>query len=640
MAGGDFDNDGDLDLVVVRSVGDTTDLFANDGAGTFTQAASLPGGADALAVAVGDLDDDGNLDVAVSRPGAPEVLVGFGDGQLGFSSQQAVALPGGGKAFNLAIGDANRDGTTDLLVADPLLSRVVLFPGSTPSDFGTEACELPVADTPGAVAFGDLSADGLADLVVSAYTGNRYVVITEIFPPIQTGKGGGGVPQCQYASFEVPLPARPSLATVGDVTGDGVPDLVACLAFTGTMCVGPGLAGGGVGELVLLDSTGLPLRPVVRDYDGNGQNDLFVLSGGGDRVNLWLARDSGRLAGARSYASTLPGASWVEGGDFDGDGDHEIVTGSEAGSTLAVLGGLAGGLAVELTIDVGLPVHQLEVGDLDLDGRPDIVVGVPGGLRILRNASTPGAYQFELLPATPATIGSGAYPFGITLGDFDRDGDIDIAVCDYEGGGLHIVPGTADAFVFEQEIVLAVDGGPVDVAAADFTGDGLVDLAVSRMNQSDITILRNEGSNVYVAVLTVPVGQSPNYLITSDFNRDGRADLVVSNADSGSVSVLFGSANGFSGQDYAAGLAPTALLARDLTGAGLEDILVASLQSGDFRVLVGDGRGSFPLLPTFPGTLGASDAVLQDMTGDALPDLVISSLITDRVSLVINIRQP
>jgi len=56
-------------------------------------------------------------------------------------------------------------------------------------------------------------------------------------------------------------------------------------------------------------------------------------------------------------------------------------------------------------------------------------------------------------------------------------------------------------------------------------------------------------------------------------------------------------------------------------------------------VLVGDGLGNFPQLPRFPGTLGASDAVLQDMTGDGQPELLISSLVTDRVSLVRNIRQ-
>ena len=119
--------------------------------------------------------------------------------------------------------------------------------------------------------------------------------------------------------------------------------------------------------------------------------------------------------------------------------------------------------------------------------------------------------------------------------DFDRDGDLDVVVCDYTGGGVHLIPGTATPFTFEPEVIVNVGGGPVDVVAADFTGDGLQDLAVSRANQSDIAILRNEGGTSFVEVLAVPVGLSPNYLVTSDFNRDGRADLVVSNATSGSV---------------------------------------------------------------------------------------------------------
>ena len=229
--------------------------------------------------------------------------------------------------------------------------------------------------------------------------------------------------------------------------------------------------------------------------------------------------------------------------------------------------------------------------------------------------------------------------FGIAIGDFDRDADIDIAVCDFVGGGVHLVPGTSVPFTFDPEVIINVGGGPIDIVAADFTGDGRLDCAVSRTNQSDIAILRNDGNNQYVESLAVPVGQSPNYLVTADFNNDGRADLVVSNATSGTVSVLFGTANGFSGNDYLACAAPTALMARDLTGDGQMDILVASLISGDFRILVGDGQGGFPLLPSFPGTLGASDAVLQDMTGDGQPELMISSLITDRISMVRNISQ-
>jgi hypothetical protein len=353
---------------------------------------------------------------------------------------------------------------------------------------------------------------------------------------------------------------------------------------------------------------------------------------------MWLGKADGQLAGARNFASGLPGAAWAEGGDFDGDGVPEIVTGSFADSRLSILAGGPTSLEVQATLDVGLPIYQIEAGDLDGDGKTDLVVSVPGGIKLLRNVSTPGTYLFEVLPGSPATIASGDFPFGIALGDFDRDAAMDIAVCDYLGGSLHLIPGTATPFVFGPETVLPLGGGPVDVVAADFTGDGRLDLAVSRANQSDIVVLRNLGAG-FEQFLSVPVGQSPNYLVTADFNRDGRADMVVSNAASGTVSVLFGTADGFSGQDYPAGAAPTALLARDLSNDGVPDILVASLQSGDFRIMVGDGKGGFPLLPTFPGTAGASDAVLLDLSGDGRPELVITSLITNRVSVVRNITQ-
>lgn len=637
LSGGDFDQDGDVDLVVVRSEANQTNLLANDGNGGFSVASALAIGRDALAVSVGDINDDGLLDVVVSKPSEPEVLCGFGDGTLGFSAQTPLSLPGGGTAFNLAILDANRDGAEDLVVADTGLSRLVMFSGANGGvNASSEVCALDVPGTPGAVTSGDLNGDGLDDLVVSAFNANKYVVITDIEPPVAAGAGQAAT--CAYTSIDVNLPARPSLAKVGDVTGDGNNDIVCCLAFNATLAVVPGTGGNQFEELFALDSTGLPLRPFIGDFDQNGRDDVAALSGLGDRVNLWLASETGRLQGARSYSSSLPTAAWLEGADFDGDGDKEVVTGSMAATELSILGG-DGALDVEFTFDTGLNVYQLKAGDLDGDGLDDLIVGVAGGVKILHNTSTPGNYSFTLIPIWPFVIGSGDYPFGMEVVDYDGDQDLDLIVCDYAGGGVHLIPGTAMAFKFDAEVIIPVGGGPVDVVAADFTGDNLPDLAVSRTNQSDVMILRNTGDGVFIEDLAVPVGISPNYLVTSDFNSDGRQDLVVSNAISGTVSVLFGGDSGFTGADYPAGDAPTALLAEDLTGDGLDDILVASLQSGDFRVLVGDGLGNFPQLPRFPGTLGASDAVLQDMTGDGLPELLISSLVTDRVSLVRNIRQ-
>ena len=626
MSGGDFDNDGDQDLVVVRNTANSTDVWLNDGNGSFTPGASLPVGAGALALAVGDVDDDGNLDIAVTLPEAPKVVVGYGDGTGNFpGTDQLVDLPGGGSAFNLAIGDVTRDGKDDIVVADPELSRVIVFEGN--ESFGSVFRSLSVPGAPAAVALGDLNADGFTDMAVTAFASDRYVVITAMqFIGVWV-----------YSSFDVVVGTTPSIATIADVTGDNRNDLVGCLAWTKSVFVAPGLLGGGVGAPTQFDNSDNPLRPFVGDADGNGKNDLFVLSGLGSRVNLWYAKSTGILAGARNYSSGLNGASWIEGGDFDGDGDFEVATASRDDNRFTILGrGLNGDLIVQYGQMVGQPITQLKSADLDSDGRPDLIVGVAGGLILLHNNSLPGIYSFEVVPGLP--IGSGGYLSGIAVADLDLDGDYDIAVCDHDGGGVHVIPGTQTPFVFGQENVIQVGGGPVDVVTGDFTGDGLADLAVSRQTLSDIVILRNGGAAGFEEFVGVPVGEAPNYLITADFDRDGRADLVVSNATSGSVSVLFGITNGFSGQTYVAGAAPTALLAKDLTGDGMIDILVASMSSGDFRVMVGDGQGSFPQLYSFPGTFGASDAVLQDMDADGRPDLLIASIVSNRVSLVRNIR--
>ncbi len=608
MAGGDFDGDGDRDLVVVRAAANSSDVWLNDGVGGFQQGPALAVPADPLAVVVGDVNGDTFDDIVVSVPSFPEIRIFLGDGAGAFPTEHSLGMP------------------------------------AVPTD---ETSELQIAGAPAAVALGDLSGDGLVDMCVTTFDSDRFVVVTDILPPGGKGDGSdgqvGGGPigeLCDYLSFDVAVPDRPTLAAIADVTGDGIVDLVACLGFRASVFVAPQLAGGGVGPASYYDATDIPLRPFVGDFDGNGHNDVFALSALGDRVNLWFADDGGKLRGARNHDSGLPGASWMVAGDFDGDGDGEIVVGSDVGTALSVLGrGPGDGLVVEATFDIGVAVRQLEVADLDVDGRADLIVGVDGGLKLLRNVSAGAGYAFEVPAGTPAVVGTGAYPFGATAADLDRDGDMDIVACDFTGGGLHILPGTPTPFVFEPEIVidLGAASSPLDVVAADFTGDGRLDLAVSRANESDIMILRNEGQLAFSLFLSVPVGISPNYLITADFNIDGRADLVVSNGSSGTVSVLFGAPTGFTGQSFPAGSVPTALLASDLSGDGLPDILVASLVSGDFRVMVGDGTGSFPLLTSFPGTWGASNAVLQDMDADGRADLLISSLVTHRVSLVRNI---
>ncbi|MCA8954076.1 MAG: VCBS repeat-containing protein [Planctomycetes bacterium] len=636
IAGGDLDGDLDEDLVVVRASNLTADVYLNDGLATYSHHATLPIGTSALAVVVADVDLDGDQDIVLTRQVAPELKVFTNDGTANFALSNSPMLPGGGLAFNLAIGDVSRDGSPDYVVTDPENSRVVVFtpePGQAMSYYVLE-----VPGNPRAASIGDVTGDGLADVAVSAFGTGEVVVITSI------DFSGGSGSTAPYLAETVQLTAAPTLSTIGDVTGDGLADLVVCQEANASITVVPQLPGGGLGAYDQFDATGLPLRPFIADFNQDGRNDLAALSGLGDRINIWFGNPGdGRLLGARSYDGGLATAAFLGSADFDNDGDAEIAVGGYTSSQISIMErhtvDARPMYEPALVQDIGANVLQVETVDLDLDGRTDLLVSVAGGVKVLRNVTTaPGVYAFEVVPGLAVAISTASGPFGLAAADFDRDGLFDIAVCDYAGGAVHIVRGTSSPFVFGSEQVLPLAGRPTDLVAADFTGDGELDLAVSQNDIAAISILRNDGAGSFEETLVLPVGQAPNYLITGDFNRDAAADLVVSNGADGTISILFGGTTGFTGATYPAGQTPTALLAGDLTGDGIDDVLVTSLQSGDFRVLTGNGRGSFPTITTFPGTLGASDAELMDMDGDGLRDLLISSLITSRVSIVRNIQ--
>jgi hypothetical protein len=221
------------------------------------------------------------------------------------------------------------------------------------------------------------------------------------------------------------------------------------------------------------------------------------------------------------------------------------------------------------------------------------------------------------------------------------DGDrlADLVIVDWSSEKVFLLRATSMDFTYDPTpLTLNVSGGPIGVTAADFDGDGIPDLAVSRNQFSMISIYRNDGSGQLSHAIDLPVGLAPNYLRGADFNRDGRTDLVVSNGGNQSVSVLFAQAGmGFSMVSFPAGHTPTALLVRDLNDDGFTDILVASLVGADFRILLGDGRGGFPSLFPFAGARGVVSAAMADMNRDGLPDLLLASLITTRVSLYENL---
>jgi hypothetical protein len=193
----------------------------------------------------------------------------------------------------------------------------------------------------------------------------------------------------------------------------------------------------------------------------------------------------------------------------------------------------------------GAGPYWVALDDLDGDGLPDVAVtnfglwseGDGTTVSVLRNTSTNGVVSFE--PKRDFTSGVG--PRGIAVGDLDGDGRPDLLVANYGPGGIGTTisvlrslgaPGTV---AFAPKVDFTVAGGPMGVAIGDLDGDGKADAVVANYGNgagSTLSTLRNTSTNgalSFAPRLDLTVGTGPHGVAIADLNGDGWADLVGAN---------------------------------------------------------------------------------------------------------------
>ena len=199
------------------------------------------------------------------------------------------------------------------------------------------------------------------------------------------------------------------------------------------------------------------------------------------------------------------------------------------------------------------------------------------------------------------------------------------------GSAVLISLGKGDGTFIAEPVSPAVGAYPSNVAAGDFNKDGNADLAVtSGSGPGFITILLGHGDGTFTAATAnPPVGNSPLGLAVGDFNGDGILDLATSNAHDYSVNdvtILLGNGDGSFKPglaNSAGGYGPGSLTIADLNADGVADLAVGKTQSGAIAILTGNGDGTFAAVMNFATATSqnSGNIAAADFNGDGIPDL-------------------
>ena len=424
------------------------------------------------------------------------------------------------------------------------------------------------------------------------------------------------VPAAQRpAPFTFPPATTQNIAmTSGDFNKDGVADLAFVSDFQ-YLSVFLGSASGTIAQVftydfAAVDPQAFPTSLVAADFNNDGIFDLAVtVAGAGSSGSIMVFLGKGDGTFQAPVSSAAPGSNWsLVTGDFNHDGRVDLAAintsaSFQADQVVVFLGQGDGTFGSAKTYAAGAEAAALATGDFNQDGFTDIAIANAAGINVLL-----GKGDGTLSPGTnisfPDAFGVAQFPGGLAATDLNGDGKLDL-VAAVLGEGVAILLGHGDGtfgplVVYPTETVFSPD--TLSVVVGDINGDGIPDLFLS-----DANVFIGNGDGTFRLQTTDLPGDLFGPLIAADFNGDGKLDLAASffstdDALHRGVVIFFDLSQ------------PTALLnvvsAADFSQGPFAPHSIASA-FGDHLAL--STASATP--PSLPSALGGASVSVQDQTG-------------------------
>jgi PA14 domain/FG-GAP-like repeat/Bacterial Ig domain/Secretion system C-terminal sorting domain/IPT/TIG domain len=334
-----------------------------------------------------------------------------------------------------------------------------------------------------------------------------------------------------------------------------------------------------------------PFSVSTGDFDGDGKIDVVAANYSDKTFSLFKNNTS-----AHGIISFLPKVTYVTEpnpgsiftGDIDGDGKLDIVVACDLSKTVSVYRNTSmnGIISFDNRVNFATGTYAVfvSIGDLNSDGKPDIIVtnNQENTVSFFKNTGNVGSISF----APRVNLATGNSPSGIVIKDLNNDHKPEIIVANQYSNSLSIFKniGNGNNISFETKVDFITNSQPYQISSGDIDGDGKAELITGSLTSNTISILKNTSNSGIILFSEKSdffIGISPGLAAIGDLNGDGKPDLAISSSEVSLAILINVSTNdninfaqkinlGLNGSSSFASIA-------DLNNDGRPDIIGASL---------------------------------------------------------------
>lgn len=277
--------------------------------------------------------------------------------------------------------------------------------------------------------------------------------------------------------------------------------------------------------------------------------------------------------------------------------------------------------------------QAIGVGDLNGDGNLDMISGGTGSTII--NVFLGNGNGTFLAPVSYRATGGSTR--GVTIGDFDRDGDMDVGAV---GGGTStyvFLNNGNGTFNLSVSYATSSNSGTT-ISSGDLNGDGLLDLVTAAQNDGDVRVLLGCGNGTFATAVSYDAGNNGAYAELGDFNSDGILDIIATQQAANEVVVLLGNGDGsfkarITSAVTNAGDGP---MVGDFNFDGYDDVAIGVIGVTDtISVMLGNGDGTFRTASSFATGDDPSYGSAYDLNGDGALDLIYGNFGDDKLNIAL-----